>query len=191
MPPRPDDDAPFVLPEAERRLWRQVTATVHPLQPCRPTFAPSPPSDEQRPGSDRPAPASAERHGHTAAPPMRPTDPDLAHGQAAGLDKRSLLRLRRGRLRIEGRLDLHGHTQVEAHRLLSTFLAASQSAGRRCVLVITGKGARGEGVLRREVPRWLNDPANRPRVLAFSHATPPDGGEGALYILLRRPRVHR
>lgn len=189
MTPRPDDDAPFILPEAELRLWRQVTASVHPLRPCRPISGPMPPSEEQRPGANLPAPTA--RHGHATAPPTRRTDPELAHGQAAGLDKRSLLRLRRGRLRIEGRLDLHGQRQVDAHRLLSSFLAASQDAGRRCVLVITGKGARGDGVLRREVPRWLNEPANRPRVLAFSHATPPDGGEGALYVLLRRPRAHR
>jgi DNA-nicking Smr family endonuclease len=114
--------------------------------------------------------------------------PPLAAGAPAGLDRRTARRLRRGELPIEDWLDLHGRTQEEAHAALGRFLAAAEAAGRRCVLVITGKGARGEGggVLRRMVPRWLNEPANRARVVALAPARPRDGGEGALYLLLRR-----
>ena len=83
-------------------------------------------------------------------------------------------------------MDLHGMTQDQAHRALNAFLQASQDAGRRTVLVITGKGAGGEGVLRAAVPRWLNEGAARGMVHAFSHAAPKDGGEGALYIMLKR-----
>ncbi len=112
-----------------------------------------------------------------------------------GVDKRSVDRLRRGKLPVEARLDLHGMTQNEAEAALARFLAGAQTAGRRCVLVITGKGAAREremfespGVLKRMVPVWLNAPANRALVLAFAAARPQHGGSGALYVLLKRQR---
>lgn len=111
-----------------------------------------------------------------------------------GLDRRQALRLRRGQLSIEARLDLHGMTQAQAHRALASFLARSHAAGKRVVLIVTGKGARQgadgspTGVLRRTVPRWLTEPALRQLVLATAAALPRDGGDGALYLLLRRTR---
>jgi DNA-nicking Smr family endonuclease len=117
--------------------------------------------------------------------------PELKTGASPGVGKRTALRLKRGQLAIEGRIDLHGMTQDKAHRALEGFLTASQAAGKRCVLVITGKGLRptGEtGVLRNLVPRWMNAPAIRGRVLGFSTAQPRDGGTGALYVLLKRKR---
>jgi DNA-nicking Smr family endonuclease len=125
--------------------------------------------------------------------PIRTTDklPELKTGASPGLDKRMAARLKRGQLAIEGRIDLHGMTQDKAHRALEAFLGASQGAGKRCVLVITGKGLRptGEtGVLRNLVPRWMNAPAIRGRVLSFCTAQPRDGGTGALYVLLKRKR---
>ena len=86
----------------------------------------------------------------------------------------------------EATIDLHGLTRTEAHRALNAFLEGAQEAGRRSVLVITGKGSRGEGVLRDSVPHWLNAEPNRRMIRAFSHAAPKDGGQGALYVLLKR-----
>ncbi len=136
-------------------------------------------------------PAAKER----AAPAI------TASGKAgAGLDKRSAERLRRGQMTIEGRLDLHGHTQADAHRALDAFIAGSYRAGRRCILVITGKGGprddvdggfmpdRDSGVLRRNLPRWLGEGAVRQMVLRIESARPQHGGEGAYYVLLRRKR---
>lgn len=117
--------------------------------------------------------------------------PELKTGASPGVDKRTAARLKRGQLAIDGRIDLHGMTQAKAHRALEGFLTASQGAGKRCVLVITGKGLRptGEtGVLRNLVPRWMNAPAIRGRVLSFCTAQPRDGGTGALYVLLKRKR---
>jgi DNA-nicking Smr family endonuclease len=138
------------------------------------------------PAAPPPAPA--------AAPPPRqrasPRAPGTVAGRAAaGLDRRSAEKLRRGELRLEARLDLHGMTQDEAHRALAAFLVRAQEAGKRCVLVITGKGdgERG-GVLRAAVPRWLGEAPHRGRVLATAPAQPRDGGAGALYVLLRRRR---
>jgi DNA-nicking Smr family endonuclease len=123
-------------------------------------------------------------------PLAKPAMPEIKHGDAPGVDKSTARRLKRGQLPIEARLDLHGHRQDEAHRALEAFIAGQASAGRRCVLVITGKGAvsQGGGVLREMVPRWLNQSPNRERIISFTHATPADGGAGALYVLLKRRR---
>ena len=201
------DEAP-TLAETDLRLWRRIAETVTPLWPRAPMSAPP---DEQamrdqramrgeqagpgdggrsRPAAEgQPSPGGAH-HGRRERPTPSRT-PELGHGVAPGLDKRSLIRLRKGQLRIDGRLDLHGFTQVEARHRLAAFLAASVAADRRCVLVITGKGSRGDGILRQEVPRWLNESDNRACVIGFCHAIPPDGGEGALYVLLRRRRPPR
>ena len=124
-------------------------------------------------------------------PPLapKPVAPPLERGQVAGVDKRQAERLRRGKTEIEGRIDLHGMTLENAHRRLTDFLEDAQDAGKRAVLVVTGKGVReGTGVIRMQVPRWLNEPRLRPLVLAYESAQPKDGGMGALYILLRRKR---
>jgi DNA-nicking Smr family endonuclease len=102
----------------------------------------------------------------------------------AGLDHRTQRKLRRGQMRPEARLDLHGHTQAQAFDALARFLAGAQARGHRTVLVVTGKS----GVLRHEVPRWLRLAPNAPRVLSSETARPGDGGDGALYVLLRKPK---
>ena len=106
----------------------------------------------------------------------------------AGIDRANAERLKRGLHRIEARLDLHGMTQAEAHGALSAFIAASRTAGRRCVLVITGRGLgqSGPGVLKGSVPRWLEEPELRRHILAIAPAQPQHGGPGASYLLLRR-----
>jgi DNA-nicking Smr family endonuclease len=101
------------------------------------------------------------------------------------------MRLKRGGIAPEAEIDLHHMTQAEAHARLSRFLGSAQASGRRCVLVITGKGygtGGTIGVLKSAVPRWLNEPELRARVLAIAHAPPERGGDGALMVLLKRPR---
>lgn len=186
------------LSREDADLWRRLAATVVPL-PGRPLL---PDETEERLSEPLPAkPVRRPRRKPPETPPAPPPPvrlPEIAHGDVAGVDKRTAQRMRRGQLAIEARIDLHGMTEADAHGALSAFLSGAQAAGRRCVLVVTGKGARGgegdgrgTGVLRRNVPRWLNQAPNRARVLAFSHAQPRDGGEGALYVLLKRRRDGR
>lgn len=136
-----------------------------------------------------PAPKPGPRP-RLAQPVRRPRGalPHLDAGRSADIDSRTLDRLKRGRLRPEARIDLHGMTQDQAHRALVRFLDRARAEGWRCVLVVTGKGrvSEGGGVLRSQTPNWLNAPAIRPQVLAFAAAQPRDGGLGALYVLLRR-----
>lgn len=125
--------------------------------------------------------------GHQVVPNVAPRPRHLP--MPHGIDRRTLQRLKRGLVSIDARLDLHGMTQEEAHRHLTLFLAHHQRQGARCVLVITGTGERTTGgTLRRMTPRWLGEAANASRVVAWSPAQRRHGGEGALYVLLRRLR---
>lgn len=114
----------------------------------------------------------------------------LEAGTAADLDRRTMDKLRKGRVRPDARIDLHGMTASRAQSAMNGFLENAHSAGKRCVLVITGKGSlkEGGGVIRRELPAWLNAPENRMRILGFAQAQPRDGGGGAFYVLLKRRR---
>ena len=167
--------------DAEKALWREMTGDVKPLEKRRSSEPPAPPPAKPRkPAAPRSrAPVPPAKHAQA-----------LSHGASPGVDRRTAEKLKRGRMEIQARLDLHGMTQAEAHGRLTAFVEAHQAAGRRCVLVVTGKGAWREegGVLRDAVPRWLNEAGLRPRILSFCHAQPKDGGDGALYVLLKRLR---
>jgi DNA-nicking Smr family endonuclease len=152
----------------DRGLWQQVVRDVQPL-----------------PGRKRPAlPATAPPRDAGQQQPAPPLD------RFAGIDRANAERLKRGLRKIEAVLDLHGMTQAEAHRALAAFIAASSEAGRRCVLVVTGRGlsSSGPGVLKASLPRWLEEPPLRRHILAITPAQPRHGGSGAWYLLLRRVR---
>jgi DNA-nicking Smr family endonuclease len=158
----------------ERALWRTATRGIARYRP----------DDEEPPLPEPPTPPIAAPAKKVAAGARHLAPPGM------GLDRRSATRLRRGEMAIAARLDLHGMTQDEAHRALVRFVERAHDEGKRTVLVITGKGtASGEGVLRRAVPRWLAEPQCRAKVLATEPARPQHGGDGALYVLLRRKRA--
>ena len=103
------------------------------------------------------------------------------------LDQSVTRKIAKGRTGIDGRIDLHGMTQAEAHSRLYRFLESSYQMGRRTILVITGKGVRGEGILKQAVPRWLAEPEFRKYVSGYHDAHVTHGGGGALYVRLRNP----
>jgi DNA-nicking Smr family endonuclease len=186
--------------DEDARLWKRIAETTKPL-PGRSAKPPGPGAAPRKPPPKKPEPASAKRAARPA-PAAPPKAPELRPGEARGLDRRTAERLRRGQFPIEARIDLHGQTQESAHRALIAFVAGARKAGRRCVLVITGKGGppgardaeegimpeRERGVLRKAVPRWLNEADLRPLILGFAQAQPAHGGAGAFYVLLRRQR---
>lgn len=168
--------------EDESAVWRLVTADVTPLRGRNRPVAPATPvKTTPRAKSEKPKHAAVS----TAPALVRKAPEPLKLGSVAGVDRRTAERLRRGRLPIDARLDLHGHTRETAHQVLSGFLATACDTGRRTVLIVTGKG---QGVLKDAVPRWLNESPNRGRILLVAQAQPKDGGGGALYVLLRRRR---
>lgn len=115
---------------------------------------------------------------------------ELKPGQLQGLDRKRGDKLRKGKLEIEGTLDLHGMTRDQAKGAVQRFIDASQSMGRRTVLVITGKGYThgGDGVLRSELPRWLNADPLRSKIVAYDYAQPRHGGQGAFYVYIKKVR---
>ena len=173
------------LSEEERTLWGGVARSIKPL---------------------RRSPQSAQEHadppvgGGGAAPPPPPVArPDVSPVKKAPplapLGRRLRQRVARGREPIDDRIDLHGMTQSQAHAALADFLRGAQAAGARMVLVVTGKGRGGgqpamdgRGVLRRQVPMWLSMPEFRSLVVGFDDAHLGHGGQGALYVRLRRGR---
>jgi DNA-nicking Smr family endonuclease len=171
----------------EQALWHQAMRDVARHRGTEKANKPHAP-EKREPISTTPAKAGV----HGAAEPAVTMDSGFRRNggkREGGIDRRQALRLKRGQMSIEARLDLHGMNQAEAHRALAAFVARCYAAGKRTLLVVTGKGTReGSGVLRAAVPRWLAEPALRGRVLATAPATPRDGGDGALYVLLRRER---
>lgn len=180
------------LTQDELELWRRSMRDATPLHPNKPaTVAPGPEPPKPPQPQTRSAPPSPRRPRATPPSPSRPKPtPPLRAGEFAGVDRRTADRLRRGRLAIDARLDLHGMTRAAAQDALVRFVDSASARDLRCVLVITGKGTFSEdgGVLRRELPRWLNFPELRRKVVAFTEAQPQHGGAGAVYILLRRRR---
>jgi DNA-nicking Smr family endonuclease len=174
------------LSEEERTLWDSVARQVKPLRkkprvPKAPAAAvPEPPAAAKHMASPRPiAPIAVPKPGKPAVPPLAP------------LGRRERTRLSKGRSEIDARLDLHGMTQTRAHRRLLAFLQRAHHDGLTFVLVITGKGVAGNaerGVLRRQVPQWLSLPEFRTLVVGFEEAHIGHGGEGALYVRIRRAR---
>ena len=162
------------LSEAERRLWREVTrdvktavvplplpeiSAVIPATPSLPAIVPVP-----------------------ASPRTRVRPPSLTSLFEPWHEKR----LQKGNLHVEARLDLHGMTQNAAHAALIRFVLSEAGRGSRLLLIITGKGKQGTGVLRQYVPVWLEAAPLAAHLLAVRPALPRHGGDGALYLLLRR-----
>ena len=181
------------LSEEERALWESVARQAKPLRKRHRTLKPeaaAPVAEVHVAAKSDVAPKShLPAKIPPASKPVVSTPPPLAP-----LGRRERSHLSRGRKEIEARLDLHGMTQTRAHRALSGFLQRAHSDGLTFVLIITGKGrtigAESErGVLRRQVPLWLNLPEFRTLVVGFEEAHIGHGGEGALYVRIRRSRI--
>ncbi|HEY7608985.1 MAG TPA: Smr/MutS family protein [Alphaproteobacteria bacterium] len=219
----PAADAPDEGDDGER-LWQKLAAGVKPLgetkhkKHARPL--PSPlerevpkrsfgggGKSEQATGGENPLrPALRAGHLPLKGGGKKEGPPPLVPGQLAGLDRRSGERLRKGQMPVEAELDLHGMTQEAAHAAVLRFVETQHAAGKRCVLIVTGKGGKsagpfqpkavpgrltfgsGRGVLKEALPRWLNEPRLRAHIIAVSPASRAHGGEGAVYVLLKRKR---
>jgi DNA-nicking Smr family endonuclease len=201
--------------EDEAELWRQLTHSFDKVR-AKPRVAihgghaatPSPAPSEAKEAQGRhvaPAPRVS------ATPPPRVPQPPPP---PAEFDRRALRQVATGKVPIDDVLDLHGLHQATAHARLRAFLVSSQAKGHRMVLVVTGKGGgastgagppasnrrsyrelaaeeggpSSRGVLRRSVPQWLDEPEFRAVVLGYAAAGARHGGDGALYIRLRRAR---
>jgi len=178
----------------DAELWRRVSRTAEPLRKGKNRAVSLPVLPKSQPEPLPPVESKSEPEPNV--PPVarerkQPSPPSLAT-----IEKREIRSLGGGRVSVDARIDLHGARQLEAHRMLKSFLAGAQARGHRYVLVITGKGSRGSvsdgapgrGILNREVPRWLSEPEFRQWVVSFASAHKRHGGEGALYVRIRRQK---
>jgi DNA-nicking Smr family endonuclease len=188
--------------EDDHEVWQYAAATIEPLKRAKGRFHPA--SDAVKSIASKPKASASERSvaKQPVAPQALKVQPvkDVRAGvpELALFDRNSVRKIRGGRLEIEARVDLHGMRQHEAHAALKRFLHSCQSRGLRYVLIITGKGKavgsaashigeadRERGILKRNVPRWLDEPDMRAIVVSFTTAAIQHGGEGAIYVHLR------
>ena len=185
---RPDDE--------DVALWARVVETASPLK-RRSKLAGSAKAVPAQPKPPKPPPKQKP----VPRPIFKPTPQPKPHVVPATgpLDRQTSRHLEKGRIEVEAKLDLHGLRQRDAHTQLRRFLKTAQARGAKHVLVITGKGAAQDasrsffqeeerGVLRNAVPRWLAEPDFAPLVVSFSPAPRRLGGDGALYVRLRKLR---
>lgn len=169
---RPDNE--------ETRLWQDYTHDIVPVKKRSPLPKDSLPL--------APLKRAAVRK-KAAEPNLPPTiKKPSATQQAPQLDGRLEQRLRRGQVALDGTLDLHGMTQEEAHGKLNSYITRAHARNKRCLLVITGKGRGGEGILRQKFPQWMAMPPLREIVLKIVPAIQSHGGSGAWYVYLKRTR---
>jgi DNA-nicking Smr family endonuclease len=163
----------------EAKLWRQVVATVRP--------APG------RALAELEAAVAGKAHDPQAGPMILPVEAvtpakrTKAKPAPEAIEPNRHRRIARGRDDLDARLDLHGLDQDRARSILEGFLRRAQAEGARAALIITGKGVMGDGILRRRAPEWLSDPALRHVIAGFSPAARHHGGDGALYVAIKRP----
>jgi DNA-nicking Smr family endonuclease len=169
-----------LLETDDRILWEKVARTVTPLGPPRAMMSDIETVDFEK-LLEAPKPAIQQ--------PAKPAPkPKIAKSPEA-IDEPIQRRIAKGKVAIEARIDLHGMTQDEAHGLLMSFIHRAAQRHLRTVLVITGKGRspKSEGALKRAVPLWLAQPGFALHVSGYADAAQSHGGEGALYVRLRKP----
>ncbi|MEZ5872990.1 MAG: Smr/MutS family protein [Nitratireductor sp.] len=188
------------LSTEEQALWESVRRTVIPLRNSSVSLSRETAGIGQAlEKAIANAPATPQTHSPGRVAPIQvPVKPFLPPYQAqpqpapshpvSRIDDTTARKLRKGRMEIDARIDLHGMSEFEAHERLYRFLLQESMSNSRLVLVITGKGARSGGILRNAVPRWLGEQAFRSLVGGCRQAHLAHGGEGALYVRLRRPK---
>lgn len=179
---------PRDLTPEDRRIWARITGTVTPpksRKALRVTVIPKVEPASIQPRVAAPAPVRPRGVPDPYSPPRPVTQ--TPRGAPEALEPRRQRRLSRERDPIECRIDLHGFGRFEAEDQLRAFLSGSQARGHKAVLVITGQGRRGgTGVIRASVHEWLQSPALRGIVSGFAAAHRRHGGDGAIYVTLRR-----
>ena len=191
---------PRHLSPDERALWEHVTRAATPMSDRPPPLmpdAPAAPKPAVSPKPPLPAFKLGSKVDHRRDHDLLPALSESLRASPVQMDAKAHGKLKRGKLKPEARIDLHGMTVAEAHPALRSFILSEHAAGSRLVLVITGTGKLRDdvapmpvrqGVLRHNVPQWLRLPPLNHVVLQITPANIRHGGEGAYYVYLRRAR---
>ena len=175
-------------------IWSRITGSARPLPQKNKNFSgifgnygqpalPDPTKTKSLPGSQ---PQSLNKLQASSAPVYQPNAQPKPVLPSGPIDLKTTRKISKGKISIDGRLDLHGATQRDAHRLLYDYVENAYYSGKRIILVITGKGNMGRGVLRENVPKWLAEPQFRRLISGFGDSHHSHGGGGALYVRIRK-----
>jgi DNA-nicking Smr family endonuclease len=190
-PARPAVPEPAPREATEEELWARATAGAQPVTTGSDLVQPRPPRAPGVRAWYADLDAADQQQALVSGEPRFELSPGdaLVEGAVAGLDAGVVRRLRRGDYAVEGRLDLHGLLREEARGAVERFLRESRLGGKRCVLLVHGRGRHSPDqvpVIKEALQQWLASGRFGRLVLAFASARPADGGAGALYVLLRR-----
>ncbi len=186
----------------EKQLWEFITREITPIE--REAYMPpkSENTDDQPTVTTKKSPQNRIKKAPKSASIQTQVSPALKPpaGQPNGTDHRTSEKLRKGQMPIDAAIDLHGLNIAQAYEAFVNFIISSYASKKRCVLVITGKGAgkngmrdplsAGRGVIKQSLPQWITEARIAPYILKTTTAQPKDGGTGATYILLKRHRNH-
>ena len=172
----------------DRKIWARITNTAEPLPSREKNYSNSFLEEFEADLQKQALPQSATKLQSGSAPVFRPFAPKKAALSTEYLDIKTTKKISKGKISIDGRLDLHGYHQQDAHRILYNYVENAYFSGKRTILVITGKGNLGRGVLRENVPKWLAGAKFRLLISGFAQSHAVHGGAGAIYIKIRRKR---
>ena len=171
-------------PEADDKIWEAVASTVTPLKNRQRTVF----ATKSRISLEKKLTADVHHLPH--APDVKIDDfEELTNGDIHFMDRNTGEKFKKGKMPIDAVLDLHGYVLDKAFERLKNFIYAQSQAGARCILIVTGRGKNGKGVIRSELPAWLNHVDVRSLIVSFVQARQKDGGDGAFYVLLKRRRT--
>lgn len=183
-------------PENGDKLWEVVTKDVTKLKNVEIVPAQGPVKAKEPPKEKKTKPSAKAGVIQAALSPMLTK---IAAAKPSGTDRKTDDKIRKGLMEIDAKLDLHGNNAANARKKLLAFVLSSHGKGKRCILLITGKGQGGaqtaewyestKGIIRREFRLWLEDPSVRGLILSITEAQPKHGGSGAFYIYLKKNRL--
>lgn len=172
MKPPADKNARHIAKD-EKQVWEKVAKTVSPRRRFK------------GPKAAKPLPPPSGRDEFAAMLRLPPVPREAPRTAPQSLDVNGDKRTRRGQVDIDARIDLHDLYQMPARAALVTAIIRASNRNDKCVLVITGKGKRGEGVLKRNFPEWISQEPIRPLVATYAPAHIKHGGGGAWYVFLK------
>jgi DNA-nicking Smr family endonuclease len=172
----------------DREIWGRITNTAEPLPSNEKNYSNSFLEEFEADLQKQSLRQSVTKLQSSSAPVFRPFAQKKPELSTEYLDIRTTRKISKGKISIDGRLDLHGYHQHDAHHILYNYVENAYFSGKRTLLIITGKGNLGRGVLRENVPKWLAGAKFRLLISGFAESHSVHGGAGAIYIKIRRKR---
>ncbi len=170
----------------DREIWGRITNTAEPLSSKQRNYTDNFLDEFEADLQKQSMSQSITKLQSSSAPVFRPFEQKKPELSTEYLDNKTTRKISKGKVSIDGRLDLHGYHQQDAHHILYNYIENAYFSGKRTILIITGKGNLGRGVLRENVPKWLAGAKFRLLISGYAESHAVHGGAGAIYVKIRR-----